>query len=112
MDVNQTPTKSNLMKAQAGLKMAEQGYDLLDRKRKLLERELNSLEKKKEGLAGDLRKTFIEAYEALKEANISMGIDRVEQFAENVDTENGVEIKFYSVICCHFLVLYFVLYFI
>ena len=97
MDVNQTPTKSNLMKAQAGLKMAEQGYDLLDRKRKLLERELTSLEKKKEGLAGDLRQTFIEAYEALKEANISMGIDRVEQFAENVNVEDGVEIKFYSV---------------
>jgi V/A-type H+-transporting ATPase subunit D len=85
------------MKAQAGLKMAEQGYDLLDRKRKLLERELSALEKKKEGLAGDLRRTFIEAYDALKEANISMGIDRVEQHSEGVPEENGVEIKFYSV---------------
>ena len=97
VDINQTPTKSNLMKAQAGLKMAEQGYDLLDRKRKLLERELSALEKKKEGLAGDLQRTFIEAYDALKEANISMGIDRVEQYSQGVPEEKGVEIKFYSV---------------
>ena len=97
MDVNKTPTKSNLMKAQASLKMAEQGYELLDRKRKLLMRELAGLEGKKEGLQQRLSATFIEAYEALKEANISLGIDRVEQFADGVPEENGVEIKFYSV---------------
>ncbi len=97
MDVNQTPTKSNLMKAQASLKMAQQGFELLDRKRKLLVRELTVLENKKAGLSEKLTATFIEAYDALKEANISLGIDRVEQFAEGVPEENGVEIKFYSV---------------
>lgn len=97
MDITQTPTKSNLMKAQASLKMAEQGYDLLDRKRRLLMRELAALENKKKGLLGTLSKTFNEAYSALKEANISMGIERVRQFADGVPEENGVEIKFYSV---------------
>ena len=97
MDITQTPTKSNLMKAQASLKMAEQGYDLLDRKRRLLMRELAALENKKKGLLGTLSKTFNEAYSALKEANISMGIERVRQFADGVPEENGAEIKFYSV---------------
>lgn len=97
MDVTQTPTKSNLMKAEASLKMAEQGYDLLDRKRRLLMRELTALENKKKGLLGTLSRTFAEAYGALQEANISMGIERVRQFAGGVPEENGVEIKFYSV---------------
>ena len=97
MDITQTPTKSNLMKAQASLKMAEQGYDLLDRKRRLLMRELTALENKKKGLLGTLSTTFNEAYSALKEANISMGIERVWQFADGVPEENGIEIKFYSV---------------
>lgn len=60
MDINQTPTKSNLMKAQASLKMAEQGYDLLDRKRRLLMRELSALESKRAGLSEKLTATFIE----------------------------------------------------
>lgn len=85
------------MKAQASLKMAEQGYDLLDRKRRLLMRELSALENKKKGLLGTLSKTFQAAYNALKEANISMGIERVQQFADGVPEDNGVEIKFYSV---------------
>lgn len=85
------------MKAQASLKMAEQGYDLLDRKRRLLMRELSALESKRAGLSEKLTATFIEAYNVLREANISLGIDRVEQFAAGVPEENGIEIKFYSV---------------
>lgn len=85
------------MNAKNSLKMADQGYDLLDRKRKLLLREMTALMDRAEALQGKIADTFSDAYAALREANITMGIDNVEFLAEAVPEESGVDIKFYSV---------------
>lgn len=97
MDVSQTPTKGNYISAQTSLKMATQGYDLLDRKRKLLYRELSSLQQKKQALEGNLEETFAKAYAALQEANITMGIERVEAVGQSIHEDDGIDVKFYSV---------------
>lgn len=97
MDAMQTATKGNLMNAKNSLKMADQGYDLLDRKRKLLLREMTALVDRAEALQGKIADIFSDAYAALREANITLGIDNVEFMAEAVPQESGVDIKFYSV---------------
>ena len=85
------------MNAKNSLKMADQGYDLLDRKRKLLMREMTALMDRAEALQGKIAATFADAYTALREANLTLGIDNVEFMAEAVPEESGVDIKFYSV---------------
>ena len=97
VDAMQTATKGNLINAKNSLKMADQGYDLLDRKRKLLLREMTALMDRAEALQGKIADTFSDAYAALREANVTLGIDNVEFLAEAVPQESGVDIKFYSV---------------
>ncbi len=97
MDISQTPTKGNYISAQNSLKMAAQGYDLLDRKRKLLYRELSGLQQKKTALQDTLTETFAKAYGALQEANITMGIERVEALGKSIHEDDSFAIKFYSV---------------
>jgi V/A-type H+-transporting ATPase subunit D len=97
MDAAQTATKGNLMNARNSLKMAAKGYELLDRKRKLLMREMASLMDRAKALQGRISETFREAYDALRQANVTLGIDNVEFLAEAIPEEQGVDIKFYSV---------------
>ena len=92
-----TPTKGNLMSAKNSLKMAAMGYDLLDRKRKLLLRELSQLTEKENALKSEISDTFSSAYVALREANITMGIDRVGALAASIPEVHDIDIKFYSV---------------
>ncbi len=97
MDVSQTATKGNLMNARNSLKIADKGYELLDRKRKLLMREMTSLMDRAKALQGRISETFHQAYDALRKANLTLGIDNVEFLAEAITEEQGVDIKFYSV---------------
>lgn len=97
MNAAQTATKGNLMNARNSLKMADKGYELLDRKRKLLMREMTTLMDRAQSLQGRIAETFSQAYDALRKANITLGIDNVEFLAEAIPEEQGVDIKFYSV---------------
>lgn len=90
-----SPTKGNLMKIKKSLELAKVGYDLLDRKRNILIRETMGLIDS----AADIRSRIAEsnrvAYQALEEANMSMGI--VDEFAAFVPVENGLTISSRSV---------------
>ena len=97
MEASQTATKGNLMNARNSLNMADKGYELLDRKRKLLMREMTSLMDRAKALQGRISETFTQAYDALRKANLTLGIDNVEFLAEAIPEEQGVDIKFYSV---------------
>ncbi len=77
--------------------MADKGYDLLDRKRKLLMREMTALTERAKTLQTRISDTFGQAYEALRRANITLGIDSVAFLAEAITEDRGVDIKFYSV---------------
>lgn len=97
MDTNSFPTKGNLIIAQNTLHMSKQGYDLLDKKRNILIRELMELIDKAEDIQSQIDITFKEAYLALQNANIEMGISNVEKISYAVPEETGVSIKIRSV---------------
>ena len=84
-----SPTKGNLMKIKKSLELAKVGYDLLDRKRNILIRETMGL------IRSRIAESYRVAYQALEEANMSMGI--VDEFAAFVPAENGLTISSRSV---------------
>lgn len=89
------PTKGNLMLSKKALQLATLGYDLLDRKRNILIRELMKLVDKAQMLRSSIEGTYSEAYRALQQANISLGV--VTPFAQCVPIENGITISSQSV---------------
>ena len=89
------PTKGNLMLSKKALQLATLGYDLLDRKRNILIRELMKLVDKAQMLRASIEGTYSEAYKALQQANISLGV--VTPFAQCVPIENGITISSQSV---------------
>lgn len=97
MDTNSFPTKGNLINAKNTLRMSKQGYELLDKKRNLLIRELMELIDTAEDIQTQIDKTFTQAYVALQNANIEMGISNVEKISYAVPQENNVSIKLRSI---------------
>lgn len=89
------PTKGNLMLSKKALQLATLGYDLLDRKRNILIRELMKLVDKAQMLRSSIESTYSEAYKALQEANMSLGV--VSTFARCVPIENGITVHSQSV---------------
>ncbi len=92
-----TPTKANLIKAKARLSFSEKGYNLLDKKRTILIQELMTLVIKAEDIEVEISQIFAEAYEALQQASISMGLSHLEEFALSVKEEVPFDIRAKSV---------------
>ncbi|ONI38036.1 ATPase [Candidatus Epulonipiscium fishelsonii] len=78
------PTKSNLIKAKASLELSKKGYELLDKKRNVLIREMMELVDKIKSMQLDINEIMLEAYYALQVANITMGIQDIEEVAYSV----------------------------
>lgn len=97
MDVSTFPTKGNLMKARTNLQLSMQGYDLLDKKRNILITEMLSLIKRAEEIQESIDSIFSSAYKALQRANISLGINTVEQVGYAVSEEDSISLKFRSI---------------
>ena len=90
-----SPTKGNLMKIKKSLELAKVGYDLLDRKRNILIRETMGLIDSAADIRSRIAESYRVAYQALEEANMSMGI--VDEFAAFVPVENGLTVSSRSV---------------
>lgn len=97
MPENIAPTKWNLMQARNSLELAEEGFELLDKKRHVLIREMMGLIDKAQVIQGMINDIFSEAYQALQQANITIGISTVEDIARAVDEDNSLDIKLRSV---------------
>ena len=97
MDPNEFPTKGNLILAKNSLALARQGYGLMDKKRNILIRELMELTEKAQDIQKEIDVTFKKAYGALQKANIEMGIMNVENISYTVPEENGIRIKYRSI---------------
>ncbi|MFP4697912.1 MAG: V-type ATP synthase subunit D [Eubacteriales bacterium] len=91
------PTKGNLIKAKNTLGLSKKGYELLDKKRTILVKEMMSLIAKAEDVQKQIDTTFSEAYLALQQANIELGIQTVEQISYAVEEEEDVMIKTRSI---------------
>ncbi len=95
MSAKVSPTKGNLMKIKKSLELAKVGYELLDRKRNILVRETMAMIDSAKDIRERIDESYRLAYEALSRANMSMGI--VDEFAEFVPIENGLNITARSV---------------
>ena len=91
------PTRGNLVKLKKALAQAESGHDLLEQKRQVLMLELVSHIDSARDLQTNVIKTFEDSYAALREANISLGIDTVEDIAASVPITDEVVVRLRSV---------------
>lgn len=90
-----SPTKGNLLALQKSATLAKKGYDLMDRKRNILIKEMLGLLDDVRMLREELAKTYKQAYQALQEANITLGI--VGDIAKSIPVDNGLSVTYRSV---------------
>ena len=91
------PTKGNLIIAKNTLALSKTGYGLLDKKRNILIREMMNLIDAAKALQSKIESTCTNAYSALEQANIDIGIETVEKIGYAMAVEDSLEIKFRSV---------------
>ena len=97
MDIKSFPTKGNLMAAKNSLALANMGYLLMDKKRNILIRELMSLIDAAQEVQNEIDAVFSSAYEALQNANINIGIDKVQNLAYTIPIDMSIRIKLRSI---------------
>lgn len=97
MDIRSFPTKGNLIAAKNSLALANTGYLLMDKKRNILIRELMNLINAAQQIQNEIDEVFSNAYMALQNANIDMGIDNVQNLSHTVPIDNGIRIKLRSI---------------
>lgn len=89
------PTKGNLLTTKKYLDLSTLGYDLLDRKRNILIRELMERIDEARELKDKVGALFNEAYSALQQANITLGV--IEPIADRLPVVGGIELRYRSV---------------
>ena len=89
------PTKGNLISIKKSLDLAEKGYELMDKKRNILIREMMSLLDDVRELRNKISATYKKAYQALQEANITLGV--VNDIARAISIDNNVHVTYRSV---------------
>ena len=94
---NLAPTKSNLISAQSSLEFSQKGFELLDKKRNVLIREMMSYVDRAEKLQNSVNDVFGAAYDALRMANITVGISTVEDIALAIPVDKNYDVLFRSV---------------
>ncbi len=92
---NVSPTKGNLLATKKSLSLAQMGYELMDRKHSILVREMMELIEKANSLRGKIDETYDTAYQALKRANLTLGV--CDSIARSAPIENGISISVRSV---------------
>ena len=91
--LNIPPTRSNYLKIKSDLAFAREGYNILDQKREVLTNELINLAHDAAVLQEKVNEVFAESYQALEDARLTMGQERVEWAAFAVDKTLSIEIK-------------------
>jgi len=97
MQENIASTKANLIAAQSALDFSKKGFELLDKKRNVLIRNLMEFMDQAKEIQQKMQKIFKEAYEALTVANISLGINEVNEVARSIPRTTEFTILTYSV---------------
>lgn len=97
MNPNEFPTKGNLMIAKNSLKLANQGYELMDKKRNILIKELMKLLDEAREIQDEINTTFANAYLALRDANIRMGIRNISDISHAILLDDSIKLKTRSI---------------
>lgn len=69
----------------------------MDKKRNILIRELMNLNEEAKAIQSEINDTFTNAYEALQQANIEVGIHYVQEISHAVPIESSIRIKTRSI---------------
>jgi len=97
MKENIASTKANLIAAQSALDFSQKGFELLDKKRNVLIRNLIEFMDRAQKIQEEMREVFKDAYEALSVANITLGINEVNEVARSIPQATEFNILTYSV---------------
>jgi V/A-type H+-transporting ATPase subunit D len=97
MQGNIAATKSNLIAAKTALDFSKRGFELLDKKRNVLIRKMMDFVDRATEAQQKIREIFKEAYEALTVANITLGINKVNEIARSIPQATEFNILTYSV---------------
>ena len=97
MKLKMAPTRGNLVKAARATVLAQKGHDLLEQKRQVLMMEQMRHMDAAKSLQKDMASVFSSAYESLQRANVSLGIDTVEEIAQSVPVVSDITIRLRSV---------------
>jgi V/A-type H+-transporting ATPase subunit D len=89
------PTKGNLMTIKKSNSLAKIGYELMDRKRNILIREIMMNLDDIKKLRDEISVVYSKAYQALQEANTTLGI--ISELANMVPIDNGINVTYRSV---------------
>jgi len=95
MSSNIVATKANVIATKKSLSLANLGYRLLDKKRLILIREMNALLEDLETIRNQITSTYQRAYDALQQANISLGA--IVDLVETTPIDTGITIAYRSV---------------
>jgi V/A-type H+-transporting ATPase subunit D len=97
MAIAAAPTKANLIKARSALALSRKGFELLEKKRNVLIREMMELVDKAKTIRKDLNDEIADAYQALQEANIMMGLLDVNDITNSIPADENFEVLLRSV---------------
>ncbi|MBQ6152345.1 MAG: V-type ATP synthase subunit D [Ruminococcus sp.] len=89
------PTKGNLLNVKKSLALSKLGYELLDRKRNILIREMMALIDRASEIQSVIDESFKNAYQALQNANITLGF--CDEISKTIPVETGVHLDFRSI---------------
>ena len=95
MALKVVPTKGNLISTKKQLQLAVLGYDLLDKKRNVLIKEMMSLLDDVKMVRDEITEAYQNAYDALQEANISLGL--ISDIVTATPIDYGISIAYRSV---------------
>ena len=95
MALKVVPTKGNLIAMKKSLQLANLGYNLMDQKRNVLIKEMMTLLDDVKIIRDQITSSYQEAYDALQEANISMGL--ISSIVNSTPEDYGISIASRSV---------------
>ena len=95
MALKVVPTKGNLIAIKKSLQLANLGYNLMDQKRNVLIKEMMTLLDDVKIIRDQITSSYQEAYDALQEANISMGL--ISSIVNSTPEDYGISIAYRSV---------------
>ena len=95
MALKVVPTKGNLIAMKKSLQFANLGYNLMDQKRNVLIKEMMTLLDDVKIIRDQITSSYQEAYDALQEANISMGL--ISSIVNSTPEDYGISIAYRSV---------------
>lgn len=95
MALKVVPTKGNLIAMKKSLQLANLGYNLMDQKRNVLIKEMMTLLDDVKLIRDQITSSYQEEYDALQEANISMGL--ITDIVNSTPEDYGISIAYRSV---------------